>query len=221
MIESFEDGHDTDGSNPSQQSGVQKTSSLETPSSNNATQKGDDVGVETIDRLSKQVTDIERKLDDFHRLLENEQSLNVQKGELVRRLFDKLRDYEQDFIFNKILKRVFTDLIRLYDRVNGIRADLASDNEISEQVLQHLESIRAEVLRALKRNDIYLNDQTRPKFDERYQEAVAIRSVETTDEDMNVLEIVQDGFNYQDKVFRAARVVVGKFEKVDTGGANG
>lgn len=138
---------------------------------------------------------------------------NNDKGQLISKLFAKTEKMDQDFVFNKILKRVFMDLIRLYDRVNGIRADLASDNEMSEQVLQYFESIRSEVLRALKRNDVCIDNQLHPRFDERYQEAIAIRSVETPDEDMNVLEIVQDGFNYQDKVFRAARVVVGKFEK--------
>src|SRR4051794_16813691 len=71
-----------------------------------------DNGLEArLDRIGEQLTGI---IDLFQARIEED----IVKGQLFEQLHQDLARYRDDFVFTSITRRIFTDLLRLFDRVD-------------------------------------------------------------------------------------------------------
>ncbi len=147
------------------------------------------------------------KLDDIYKSLED----STEKGRLIESLFRKNKEYEEDFFFNKIIKRLFLDVIKVFERVDRIYlGELDAYHQETETSKKFL-SLRREMLQLLRRNDIELKDTTGAAFDESICEAIDIKAVDTPEDDMKIVEVISPAFYYLNKLLKPAMVVVGKY----------
>jgi molecular chaperone GrpE (heat shock protein) len=154
----------------------------------------------TDDKLSKLLLLFQEKIDD-----------DLIKGQLFERLYQELTNYREDFVFKNVTRRIFTDIIRLFDRVDGILKVEFLDQMQRDDLIDHVLSFRDEILQALRRQEVYLVESEPGTFNEVCQEAVDTRLVNLPQEDQKVVEVVRRGFSYKGHLLRAETVIVGKF----------
>ena len=145
---------------------------------------------------------------------------NNEKGQLIKDLFAKIKDYEQDFVFNNILRRMYLDLIRLYNRVDIMCSDKITEEVDVNQSVKKVQSIRKELLHILEQNGVEVRDVTDLEYNDKICEAIEVRAVEEPDSDMKNVKMLQPAFLYSDRLLKPAKVIIGKYENLKKGKEN-
>ena len=156
---------------------------------------------------------IEEQLAEMQCLFKEKIADDEVKGKLFEKLYLDLERYRDDFLFRYTLKKLFKDLIALFDRIDGL-LQYAENNQLAlEDIIYHIKSFRSELLEIMRKQGMSLIESKTEKFDDRYQEAIDIEPVSTAEEDLKVVRVVRRGFLYEDQVFRPEEVIVGKHRK--------
>lgn len=171
--------------------------------------------------LKTMISNLSDKVEELLCLFKEKIQKDETKDSLFEMLNSKLSKYEQDFIFEHIKKRLFSDLILLFDRVeNLIRA--TKEGKIDLQRFEAaLDSFCKEILQILKRQGVKLIQTECDKFNEEYQEAIDTKRVDSREKDQDIIEVVRKGFLYDNKLLlRPEEVIVAKYEPKTEGGTN-
>ncbi len=132
-------------------------------------------------------------------LLEKKFKYDDTKEKAFNRLYDELDAVKHDKQFQKI-KPLYLDLILLYDRIDLLK----SENNI-------LNTISDELLEILSKQNIEIIDVENNIFDLSLQKVVDTQIVKEEEFDSKVIQVIRDGFIYEDKILRVQEVVIGKY----------
>jgi len=175
-----------------------------------------------VNDADKQILkDIYEKVTKLFMLFKEKIEKDETKDSLFKILNSKLDMYEQDFIFKHIKKRLFSDVILLYDRVEMLKKAADEGQLDPDKFGSALYSFSNEILQLLKRQGVKLLQTDSNKFNEEYQEAIATKPTDSKEHDQNVIEVVRKGFIYdEDLLLRPEEVIVAKYEPKKEGGIN-
>lgn len=160
--------------------------------------------------LATRLTKLETNVAELTQLFREKIDRDEAKRELIKTVTTKLQQYEKDFIFEKFQKRVFLDIVQLFDRIEDVRkhANLPE----SEDFNVSLESFRTEILQILGRQGVRLIENPPKKFNTDFQEAIERKPTSNPEDDDVIIEVMNKGFMYQETVLlRPEMVVVEKY----------
>lgn len=175
---------------------------------------------ESVDRESVVIND--ELMEMFNELKTDVDTIKTQlasmenddtKQELFERLYNELDQHRRDFMYTYILKPLFKDLIALYDRVEKTADYFEVEEPQDSQMTTNIRSFQNEILDILRKQGVSSVEVDTNDFDERYQEAVDVESVDEGEADYKVLRTVRQGFMYEDKLIRPEEVVVGRYRQ--------
>ncbi len=175
----------------------------------------------TSDALEQWFACTDEKLSKLLLLFQEKIQDDLVKGQLFEKLYHDLTNYREDFVFKNITSRVFTDVIRLFDRVDGMLQPDLLDRMQRDDLIDHVRSFRDEILQVLRRQEVSLIESKPGMFNEACQEAIDIQLVSHPEEDQQVVGIVRRGFSYRGRHLRPEEVVVGKFVESKEGQKDG
>jgi molecular chaperone GrpE (heat shock protein) len=155
--------------------------------------------------------------DLFHTRIEDDST----KGQLFEQLHQDLVRYRDDFVFNNITRRVFTDIVGLFDRVDTATNDVTIQSLTRDDLIAHVKSFGNEILQLLRRQEVFAVETIPGKFDEAWQEAIEAKSVENSEDDQKVLQIARKGFTYRGRILRPASVIVARHTPLKEEQSNG
>ena len=170
---------------------------------------GTSSNVEQPRALEAQLVELRQALEDLQEQFSEKITRDDAKRLLISKVVERMEKLESDFLFREFRKKLFLDVIMLYDRV----VRLSKDKEWTDLEDEVLGSIATEILQVLKQQCVVRVVASSSAFDESIQEALDV--VETSDESMDatVSEILRDGFVYRDVLLRPQGVVVRTFRR--------
>lgn len=161
--------------------------------------------------LATRLTKLETTVAELTQLFREKIDRDEAKRELIKTVTMQLRQYEKDFIFEKFQKRVFLDIVQLFDRIEDVKkyANLPE----SEDFNVSLESFRTEILQILGRQGVRLIENAPKRFNMDFQEAIERKPTSNPEDDDVIIEVTKKGFMYQETVLlRPEMVVVEKYD---------
>lgn len=164
---------------------------------------------------------IEAQLAELRRTFDEKIRDDASKGELFEKLYADLARYRDDFVFASITRRVLSDVMQLFDRVDTLLGDGVLAGMQPAEIADHVRSFRTEILQMLRRQEVSIVDPNPGSFDETIQEAVDVRPVSRREDDQRVVAVVRRGFRYRGRLLRPESVVVGRFKAVEEGSDDG
>ncbi len=163
--------------------------------------------------LQTRVAAIDEKLNQLTILFMEKIQDDAVKADLFEKLYSQLTYYREDFVYKHTISRILKDLIRLFDTLEETLKPSTLENLQREDLICRFQSLSDQVLKSLERHDVELIKQGNAiPFDEAIQEAVDARSVISSVEDQQVLEVIKRGFKYHEKLLRPEQVIVGRYE---------
>ena len=160
--------------------------------------------------LATRLTKLETNVAELTQLFREKIDRDEAKRELIKTVTTKLQQYEKDFIFEKFQKRVFLDIVQLFDRIEDVRKYATLPE--SEDFNVSLESFRTEILQILGRQGVRLIENAPKRFNMDLQEAIERKPTSNPEDDDVIIEVTQKGFMYQEPVLlRPEMVVVEKY----------
>lgn len=175
----------------------------------------------TSDALEQRFACADEKLSKLLLLFQEKIRDDLVKGQLFEKLYHDLTNYREDFVFKNITRRILTDVIRLFDRMDGALKTESLDRMQRDDLIDHVRSFRDELLRVLQRQEVFPIESKPGVFDEAFQEAIDTRLVSHPEEDLKVVEVVRRGFSYRGRLLRPEEVVVGRFSENKEGNEDG
>lgn len=174
--------------------------------------------------IRERLSSIEHHLLRLESMFEEKIADDEVKADLFEKLHKQLAEYRDDFLFKYVIKRLFKDLIALFDRIENT-IEYAEKGDLSaEDMLRSLHDCKEQLIKLMEKQRLYLIEETTEKFDERYQEAFDQKPVENPEDDGKVLNVVRRGFltdlkvlvdrdKYETMIFRPVQVIVGKYQQ--------
>ena len=160
--------------------------------------------------LATRLIKLETNVAELTQLFKEKIDRDEAKRELIKTVTTKLQQYEKDFIFEKFQKRVFLDIIQLFDRIEDVRKNATLPE--SEDFNKYLKSFQTEILQILRRQGVCLIENAPEKFDTNLQEAIKRKPTSNPEDDDVIIEVMNKGFMYQETVLlRPEMVVVEKY----------
>ena len=176
-----------------------------------ASQMGAELEKEEV-TLATRLTKLETNVAELTQLFKEKIDRDEAKRELIKTVTTKLQQYEKDFIFEKFQKRVFLDIVQLFDRTEDVRKYATLPE--SEDFNVSLESFRTEILQILGRQGVRLIENASKRFNTDFQEAIGRKPTSNPEDDDVIIEVTKRGFMYQETVLlRPEMVVVEKYEE--------
>ena len=169
----------------------------------------------SVSQILAIISDSNEKLTQLIQLFEEKISKDETKGMLFEKLHDELSRYREDFVFNKILRRLFLDLITLFDRINDVKRYYSLSQSEPKDVLDNLESFCKEIVQILKNQDVALIEEKVKKFDEKFQEAIETELTDKPEEELEIAEVIKRGFIYRGRILLRPEIVKVKKYKED------
>ena len=171
--------------------------------------------------LDARLDRIEEQLAALAKLFQARIEDDAIKGQLFEQLHRDLARYRDDFVFTSITQRIFTDVLRLFDRVDAAMDDRTLHALTRDELVAHLTSFRNEILQCLRRQEVFVIESPPGSFDETWQEAIEARPVEKCEDAQRVVEVVRKGFTYRGRILRPAGVIVGQYTPIKEDQSNG
>lgn len=168
--------------------------------------------MEQLRALETQMVELRQAVGSLQQQFTDRIARDDAKRLVISKVVDRMEKLEADFLFKEFRKRLFLDLIMLYDRV----VRLTKDTESTDGVSAAYDSIATELLQILKHQGVLRVEASSPTFDESIQQALDV--VETPETSMNgtVSEILMEGFVYRDVLLRPQGVVVARSTKEES-----
>ena len=162
--------------------------------------------------LATRLTKLETNVAELTQLFKEKIDRDEAKRELIKTVTTQLRQYEKDFIFEKFQKRMFLDIIQLFDRIDDVNKYATLPE--SENFNTPIESFQTEILQILGRQGVSLIENTPIRFNTDFQEAIERKPTSNPEDDDGIIEVTKRGFMYKETVLlRPEMVVVEKYEE--------
>jgi molecular chaperone GrpE (heat shock protein) len=166
----------------------------------------------SFDKLYQRLTKLETTIAELTQLFKEKIDHDEAKKKLIEIMTTQLQQYEKNFVFEKFQKRVFLDLIQLFDRIEDVKRHVTSSE--LEDFCVHLDSFQTEILQILGRHGVTLIENAPKRFNEDFQEAIVRKSTPNPEEDNLIVEVTKRGFLYQGVILlRPEMVAVAKYEE--------
>jgi len=160
--------------------------------------------IDSVRRLDEKVTNFQLIVEEFF-------SKNRTKDQFYEKVFQELCQYKENFIWERILKRIFLDVICLYDRILELKEQMTGNTEILD-IHKHVESLGNEIEHILRRQGITKTPEEGRKFNEEYQEAIQVTATDDPEENLKIDKVVKVGFMYDARfLLRPEKVIVKKY----------
>ena len=154
------------------------------------------------------------KLDGLTRLFEDKIAEDETKGILFEKLYGELSQYRDDFVFDKILKRLFLDLIGLFDRIVEVKEQVNPSELVSGDIIENLNSFCEEILQILKKQEVTLIENAEELFNEEFQEAMDIEVTNIPSDNLKIAQIIKKGFIFRGhRLLRPEIVTIKKYKE--------
>ncbi len=148
-------------------------------------------------------------LEDKNKLLE--ESLNQERAKSMRIQAEmaNIKRHKDEEISN-LIKYEGEDMIKsLLPIIDNFERALSLENEQNKEFLEGFRMIYNKLMDIMNNNEVSVIDEKNVTFDPNIHQAVATEVVEGTDANI-VLEVLQKGYKYKDKLLRPAMVKVSK-----------
>jgi molecular chaperone GrpE (heat shock protein) len=165
----------------------------------------------SIEEVKKSNLNIQEELAKLRELYVEKISKDEFQNKQFEILVDELQRYKTNFIFETTQKRVFLDLIGVYDHLEEVLKLNFSDMP-KEDYVQHLSSFRKQIVQVLNNQGVELIESKGSRFDPKYQESVGVVSTEQQEEDQWIDLVSSQGFIFdKKKILRPQKVIVKKY----------
>lgn len=155
-----------------------------------------------------------KKLDGLTRLFEDKIAEDETKGILFEKLHGELSQYRDDFVFDKILRRLFLDLIGLFDRIVEVKEHVNPSELVSGDIIENLNSFCEEILQILKKQEVTLIENAEEFFNEEFQEAMDIEVTNIPSDNLKIAQIIKKGFIFRGhRLLRPEIVTIKKYKE--------
>lgn len=162
-------------------------------------EKFDGGGELTLDALAAEVETLREALEQIAR------RDDIQK-QAFDTLYEELRQYKDDFVF-QAEKPLLLDLLLFYDSMSWFQQSLLKQEMGPEVIADSFQYLVDEFLELLYRRDVLPQD-SRTRYDRRFQKAIKVLSTDEAELDYHVVEVVKRGFTRAGRTFRPEEVVI-------------
>lgn len=168
----------------------------------------------SLNQVLNAISEVDSKLSQFEKMLAGKIATDETKGKLFERLYVELERYRQDFLFDKILRKLFLDLVGLFDRIDDVKGHFSSSGFESEDVISNLNSFCNEIVQILKNQEVFLIKKDVERFDETFQEAMDVEYTDRVEEDLRIARVIKRGFRFREhRVLRPEIVTVKRYKE--------
>ncbi len=150
-------------------------------------------------------------LAEIKELVESRLQNDETKEKAFNTLYDELRQYKDDFLF-QAEKPLLLDLLLFYDSLNWFQESLVKQEMSPDVIADSFQYLLDEYLEVLYRRDVMPIDETE-KFDAKIHKAVKVVPAETEAENNKITQVLKRGFNRAERQLRAEEVVIARFKK--------
>jgi molecular chaperone GrpE len=166
----------------------------------------------TIEDQIKQITaTFQDQVAQIKTLFQEKISTDEMKNNQFEKLYEELEKYRNNFIFETTQKRIFLELIGVYDHIEEL-LKLANNDLSKEDIIQHIASLKKQILQVLINQGVDQITTKGEKFDPRLQEAVDVFQTEKAEENQIIHEVISNGFIYDNKrILKPQKVIVKKY----------
>ncbi len=110
-------------------------------------------------------------------------------------------------------EEVLNEILPVLDSFNMAFSDAESWHKVDKEWRVGVEHIHSQLMKAMENCGVIEIMPQDLEFDPQFHEAVEVIAVEEEEHDGKVVEVVQKGYQVNDRLLRAAKVKVGKLEK--------
>ncbi|MBV9929094.1 MAG: nucleotide exchange factor GrpE [Acidobacteria bacterium] len=160
-------------------------------------------------QLLATLTEMSAELSVLNSTIEGRLRYDKAKEEAFERLYAELDEMKRNSAFEQA-RPLYTDLILLFDRIEGARQELARDGSEAPAVLPLLETLSEELLEVLARREVEVL-RTSAEFDPSLQRAVGTQPAPDEAGNNGVARVLRRGFRYRDRILRPEEVIVMKY----------
>jgi molecular chaperone GrpE len=165
----------------------------------------------TVEEIRKSNASIEDQLSKLRELYIDKIQVDELKNKQFEIMVEELQRYKTNFIYDTIQKKIFQELIGINDRIEDF-LKVNIDSISRDEIIQYVSSFRNQILQILNSQGVEQLQVKGNKFDPKFQEAVAVVSADIPEQDLEIEEISQQGFIYDNKkILRPQKVVVKRY----------
>jgi len=165
----------------------------------------------TVEEIRKSNASIEDQLTKLRELYIDKIQVDELKNKQFEIMVEELQRYKTNFIYDTIQKKIFQELIGINDRIEDF-LKVNIDSISRDEIIQYVSSFRNQILQILNSQGVEQLQVKGNKFDPKFQEAVAVVSADIPEQDLEIEEISQQGFIYDNKkILRPQKVVVKRY----------
>lgn len=151
------------------------------------------------------------QLEEIRAAIQNREVNDRTKERAFDQLYDELRQYKEDFLF-QAEKPLLLDLLLFYDSLNWFHESLVRQEMSPDVIADSFQYLIDEFLEVLYRRDVMPVEQ-RESFDRKLHKAVKIVETDDPAEDYRIAQVLKRGFLRADKPLRAEEVVISRLSK--------
>lgn len=163
-----------------------------------------------INEIKQENTDIKSRIASLENEFKNKIRLDEVKEKQFEVMMNELERYKSNFIFNAVQKRLFIEIIEISDKVADIMK-VANAEGSKEDLIKHIESLRKQFDQLFINQGIEKIVSKSDLFDGQVQEATDAVSTNVKEENQKVVEVLKEGYRFDQKLIRPQKVVVKKY----------
>lgn len=162
--------------------------------------------------ISNQLSTIETMLYSMQSSFETHSQIILNKEKLIAQLFEKIQNYEDDFVFNKFQKGFILDIISLIDNLEEI--SIIAHKSKNDTFINAIKIIQNQLIKTLQKNGVERINETEGIFSEFYQRAIDVIITDQPNLNDYINHSVRAGYRKCDgMVIRPQDVVITKFSE--------
>lgn len=163
-----------------------------------------------INEIKQENTDIKSRIASLENEFKNKIRFDEVKEKQFEVMMNELERYKSNFIFNAVQKRLFMEIIEISDKVADI-IKVANAEGSKEDLIKHIESLRKQFDQLFINQGIERIVSKSDLFDGQVQEATDAVSTNVKEENQKVVEVLKEGYRFDQKLIRPQKVVVKKY----------
>ncbi len=158
-----------------------------------------------LDRVAREVTELRSLLG------ERLQADDGAQQKAFDHLYDELRQYKEDFLF-QAEKPLLLDLLLFYDSLQWFQESLVKQEMSPDVIADSFQYLIDEFLELLYRRDV-TPIETSDRFDRKVHKAVKVVETDSAAQDYRIAQVLKRGFQRSGKPLRAEEVVIHKLRR--------
>lgn len=156
-----------------------------------------------VEQLKKEAEEKDKKLRDY---ISAYKEKNAENDDFRARL-----QKDNEGRLDQFKANIFSRLVPVLDNLKRA-SDAAKQNADFDSLKQGIEMVISHFSRELENNDVKMIDTKNRAFDPKTDEAFMTVTTEDPSQDNMILEELEPGYRYKDKLIKAAKVKIGKLK---------